>query len=241
MAFQLPESCPPFFLPFLYDQSFLDSGQLLFTSSIFADNADTELRDIYEFVEEFGRGTELIEGYYDTQREHFNEFLVDDAVITDMSLALASAAITMTAVLIHTRSIWLTVVGFFQIVLSFPLAFFIYKFVAGISFFPFLNFIGVFILFALGADVIFVAVDKWKNARIDLTDSADVTEVAAVALPDAAGAMFLTTFTTAVAFFATSVCAVSPSKSSIRHILPCLITIVSLNSQSSALPFFAAC
>ena len=93
-------------------------------------------------------------------------------------------------------------------------------------------------IFALGADDIFVAVDKWKNARLhhkDLTTE----EVAGIALPDAAGmsffpklqflsvklciesvyfycfvkssgAMLLTTSTTAVAFFATAICPVAP-------------------------------
>jgi predicted RND superfamily exporter protein len=54
-------------------------------------------------------------------------------------------------------------------------------------------------------------VDKWKNARLE--HPKETTEyVAAVALPDAASAMFLTTLTTAVAFFATAICPVAPIK-----------------------------
>merc|ERR1712232_5236 len=53
-----------------------------------------------------------------------------------------------------------------QITLSFPLSYFVYTFFGGLKFFPFLNFIGVFVIFALGADHVFVAVDKWKNARL---------------------------------------------------------------------------
>lgn len=75
--------------------------------------------------------------------------------------------------------------------------------------FPFLNFIGVFVAAALGADYIFVTVDKWKNARLE-NQSASTEDIAAIALPDAAGAMFLTTSTTAVAFFATTICPVTP-------------------------------
>ena len=60
------------------------------------------------------------------------------------------------------------------------------------SSFPFLNFIGVFVVFAIGADDIFVAVDKWKNARIEAPNTSTV-EVATVALPSAAKGMFLTT------------------------------------------------
>jgi hypothetical protein len=62
------------------------------------------------------------------------------------------------------------------------------------------KFIGVFVLFALGADNVFVVVDKWKNARIR-NQGGLVEEIAAVALPDAMVAMFLTSIMTAVAFF----------------------------------------
>jgi hypothetical protein len=126
-----------------------------------------------------------------------------------MILAMCSAAITVVAILVHTRSPWLTIVGLVQIGLSFPLAYFVYTFIARLEFFPFLNFIGVFVVFALGADDVFVAVDKWKNARLDHRFGT-VEEIAAVALPDAAGAMFLTTSTTAVAFFGTAICPVAP-------------------------------
>merc|ERR1740124_769219 len=75
--------------------------------------------------------------------------------------------------------------------------------------FPFLNFIGIFVVAALGADDIFVAVDKWKNARME-HPNATTEEVASIALPDAASAMFYTTITTCVAFFATAICVVAP-------------------------------
>jgi uncharacterized membrane protein (DUF4010 family) len=67
----------------------------------------------------------------------------------------------------------------------------------------------VVVQFALGADDVFVAVDKWKNARLSRPD-APVQEIAAKAFPDAAVAMLLTTLTTAVAFFGTAVCSVAP-------------------------------
>lgn len=75
--------------------------------------------------------------------------------------------------------------------------------------FPFLNLIGVFVAAALGADYVFVSVDKWKNARLE-NQSVSTQEVAALALPNAASAMFLTTSTTVVAFFATMICPVAP-------------------------------
>lgn len=60
--------------------------------------------------------------------------------------------------------------------------------------------------------MVFVAVDKWKNARLAKGWDVPVADIAIVALPDAANAMFLTTLTTAVAFFGTAICPVAPIK-----------------------------
>lgn len=62
----------------------------------------------------------------------------------------------------------------------------------------------------VGADDVFVAVDKFRNAAGKLGPKASIEDVAAVALPDAANAMLLTSITTAGAFFATAVCPVAP-------------------------------
>jgi hypothetical protein len=60
-----------------------------------------------------------------------------------MALALGSAVIVAIAIVVHTRSPMITGVGLLQIVLSFPLSYFVYKFVFGYDFFPFLNFLGM--------------------------------------------------------------------------------------------------
>lgn len=207
---ELPESCPFGFHPILVQDDFGETELVMYTSSIFATD-ETHVDEMYEKVDSFDKGSDSIEGAYDTQYEHFSTVFTDAAVSRDMTLAMGSAVITFLAILIHTRSPFLTGIGLLQIVLSFPLSFFVYTFICGFEFFPFLNFIGVFVVFALGADDIFVAVDKWKNARIK-HPKASVEEVAAIALPDTAGAMFLTTITTAIAFFGTAICPVAPIK-----------------------------
>jgi hypothetical protein len=207
---ELPESCPFGFHPVLVQGDFGETELVMYTSSIFATD-ETHVDEMYEKVDSFDKGSDLIEGAYDTQFENFSDLFRDDAVTRDMTLAMGSAVITFLAILIHTRSPFLTGIGLLQIILSFPLAFFVYTFICGLVFFPFLNFIGVFVVFALGADDIFVAVDKWKNARI-MHPKASVEEIAAIALPDTAGAMFLTTITTAIAFFGTAICPVAPIK-----------------------------
>jgi len=213
---QLPESCDnSLFYTSMIDSMFHQTGNIHYTSSIFATpDTKSDIKELYDNVPNYDRGSasNLIEGAYDTQKNDFGLLLSDRSIGRDMSLAAGSAFISGLAILVHTRSCFLTTVGIIQITLSFPLSYFVYTFFGGLKFFPFLNFIGVFVIFALGADHVFVAVDKWKNARLKYGNRASTEFVAAHALPDAAGAMLLTTSTTAVAFFGTAICPVAPIK-----------------------------
>ncbi len=206
----LPMSCPFGFSSHMVDLNFLETGVLLYTSSIFVTDSE-KLAEIYSLIGQFDRGGQSVAGAYDTQKQNFNLRFQNEVLKRDIALAFGSAVIVIAAIFVHTRSIFITFVGILQIGLCFPLAHFVYVFVAGYSFFPILNFLGIFVAFALGADDVFVAVDKWKNARLD-DKTASTIEIAAVALPDAAKAMLLTTLTTSLAFFATGVCPVAPIK-----------------------------
>jgi hypothetical protein len=209
-AGSLPDSCPFGFSPHMVDLNFEETGTLFRTSSIFV--TDNEyLGQLYDLLDEYDRGGILLRGAYDTQKQNFNFRYQTEALRDDMALALGSSLIVAVAVLIHTRSPLVTLVGLLQILLSFPLAYFIYVWVAGYSYFPVLNFIGVFVVFAIGADDVFVAVDKWKDARLGNL-AASTPEIAELALPDAAKAMLSTTLTTTLAFFATAACPVAPIK-----------------------------
>lgn len=189
----MPGSCPFGFHPLMVDRNFgTDNPTSRYTSTAFVSSSVAD--DLYAHAGEYDTAdfSSVVSGAYDTYWEDFVNSYVDSALLSDMALAMGSAVITATAILIHTRSPWLTTIGLFQITLSFPLAYFVYSLIIQLDFFPFLNFIGVFVVFALGADDIFVAVDKWKNARLEMP-YAMTEDVAAEALPDAASAMFLTT------------------------------------------------
>ena len=205
-----PDSCPPWFNPTMLDELYDTTKRIQYTSSVFATSYD-DIDQLYDAADKYSRGEDHIEGAYDTQDEDFVNLSLDAQLGLDMMLALASAFITTIAMIVHTRSLFLAGTGLLQITLSFPLAYTVYKFLGQLDFFPFLNFIGVFVLFALGADDVFVAVDKFKNARLRKPD-ATVQEIAKLAFPDAASAMLLTTATTAVAFFGTAICPVAPIK-----------------------------
>jgi len=139
----LPESCPVGFSPSLVDADFSASNPIVrYTSSIFISNSD--LDGLWDNVDAYDRAadSDVVTGVYDTQYELFVGYTADEALVMDMSLALGSALVTGIAILVHTRSPWLTVIGLGQIIFSFPLAFFTYSLIAQLQFFPFLNFIG---------------------------------------------------------------------------------------------------
>ncbi|KAL7542061.1 hypothetical protein ACHAWF_007089 [Thalassiosira exigua] len=208
------------FSPAVVDELFLPSEggkRVRYSSSIYATKrANDVVEAMYDANQDDdaydrgGRGGGA-EAVYDTIDEDFSDLYADAIVGRDMTLAVGSAGVTVFAMLLHTRSPFLTFIfmGLLQILLSFPLSYFVYHFLGGIVFFPFLNFIGIFVVFALGADDVFVAVDKWKNARNELPH-ATTEQVAALALPDAAYAMLLTSVTTSVAFFSTAISPVGP-------------------------------
>ncbi len=64
----------------------------------------------------------------------FNEYMVEDAVYLGLALALISLAI-----LFYTQSVFITIATLLAITYALALAYFIYTFVCGIKFFPFMN------------------------------------------------------------------------------------------------------
>jgi predicted RND superfamily exporter protein len=210
-SYGTPTKCPPGFQTSLIDQNFGENGSnVLRHSSSYFVTYKIDDKDLYDVRSQYGYTDEsIVTSAYDTLQETQNEIYVNSILVSDMTLAVGSLTITFLAMGIHTKSFWLTIMGVLQIIYSVPLSYFVYYFIAGLRFFPFLNFIGVFVAAALGADDVFVAVDKWKNARLK-HPTATTQDIAEIALPDAAGAMLLTTSTTTVAFFATTICPVTP-------------------------------
>jgi len=190
-----------------------NGGRSQYSSSIFDTASVVNGTVLYENVDGFdqAKDSKIVDGAYDTGADELAEIHSDSLVASDMTLALGSAVVITIAVMLHTQSPLITGLGLLQIALSFPMAYFVYNLILGFEYFPFLNFIGVFVVFALGAGDIYVAFDKWTNYRKNnMTKSTEF--VAAYALPESLSAMFLTTITTALAFFATAICPVAPIK-----------------------------
>ena len=71
----------------------------------------------------------------------FNEYLIEDAIY----LAIALTFICL-AILAYTQSVFITVATLLAIIYALALAYFIYTFICGISFFPFMNILAAVIV-----------------------------------------------------------------------------------------------
>jgi len=208
------EFCSFDYLPNVVDANFGRDGnrKVRYTSSFFNTKSDDiaplDFYDIYESFDEADGTT--VRGVYNVETDEIIHEKTEESQNADVNIALVSLGITIFALLAHSKSPWLTLIGFLQIVTAVPLAYFFYSSITRIKFFPILNLVGLFVASAIGADDIFVATDKWRNARVASPKEATTEDIAEVALPDAAGAMFLTTATTSVAFISTCICPIAP-------------------------------
>ena len=203
------------------DSEFLQTGLVKYTSSIYATRSNATLvasmydadssDKFYTFSQDDNSPFEQevyevgVNSLYSTGKAGFYELYLNEILPKEAAISIAATVITSLCILIHTRSPFLTLLGLMQIILALPWAYSVYYFIFGLSFFPFVNINALFIVFALGADDIFVVVDKWKSYRRQLPNTFTTEQVAKIALPDAAYATFVTSITTSVAFFASAI------------------------------------
>ena len=101
---------------------------------------------------------------YSNEDRALKDLKVDAALNQDMVLSAIAVFIVLALIWLHTGSVLLTAGGLLQILLAFPSAVFLTTCVFQIKFFPFLNFIGIFVIAGVGADDCFVMYDKWIQA-----------------------------------------------------------------------------
>lgn len=122
----------------------------------------------------------------------------------DMLLALFAVVFVFICLWAHSGSLFLATVGMMEIILSLPIAFVLYRVVLGLKYFDALNSMTLFVVLAIGADDIFVLMDAYKQSLYYKEAYVDFRTRMTFAYRRAAGAMFVTSFTTMAAFVATA-------------------------------------
>lgn len=129
----------------------------------------------------------------------------------DFLAPIASIAVVITWILIHTGSVFVGGLGMLQILLSIPFSFSFYKFVLGIPFFSQMHILTIFLVLGVGADDVFVLNDAWKQSLTAVPREAGEDKEAFLAkrmfyaYKRTASAVFNTSFTTAMAFVSTGI------------------------------------
>ena len=147
-------------------------------------------------------------------KDHIEAAVNNKFVFKDLYWALFSFLLIFIYMTVVTNSIFLATLGMTHIFLSFFCTYAIYKtaihWLAGVEWFPFLLWLGLFVICGIGADDIFVYVDAWRQSQVVLPKSTPLANRISWVHRRASGAMFITSFTTACAFFSNTVNYVIP-------------------------------
>lgn len=127
--------------------------------------------------------------------------LFQDYLLMDTVYPAIAIVIVLLVMCVYTRSMFITLMTMFAIISSLIVSYFLYRVVFNFEFFPFMNLTALIILVGIGADDAFVLCDVWNYTKLD-RPQADTSETVSLTLQHAALSMFVTSFTTAAAFYA---------------------------------------
>lgn len=127
--------------------------------------------------------------------------LFQDYLLTDTVYPAIAIMIVLLVMCVYTRSVFITLMTIIAIVSSLIVSYFLYRMVFNFEFFPFMNLTALIIVVGIGADDAFVLCDVWNYTKFD-KPHAELSETVGVSLQHAALSMFVTSFTTAAAFYA---------------------------------------
>ena len=222
---QVPQSCTRFnavynILHHLTDKDFLSGGS---NSSLFLrysvvlvpvkENENFQV-DIYKSRL---KGSDLTDGDvtlsgYELSKLKFEMF--NERMLADLYLAAIAMFVIMIILWLYTRSLLVTSLLGLIVVASLLISYFIYTVVLRMKFFPFLNILTSVFLVGIAADDAFVYIDIWnqstrehrkKRGREPLNDKERDEELICITketMSHASLSMFVTSFTTSSAFFA---------------------------------------
>ncbi|KAG5331523.1 DISP1 protein, partial [Acromyrmex charruanus] len=131
--------------------------------------------------------------------------LFDHDILSDSSLVLVGFIFVTFCIWAYTGSIVLTIATFFAVVFSLGISYAIYTVVLHIKFFPFMNLLAIVVAVGIGADDAFIYCKVWESKKEQKLSNDGLVLLVQETMIHAFPAMFVTSLTTAVAFFASIV------------------------------------
>lgn len=127
------------------------------------------------------------------------EVLFDESLVWDTWLILLGALFVCLCMWMYTESFFVTFMTIIAICLSLGMSYFFYTIVFDLKFFPFMNLLACVVSVGIGADDAFIYCKVWNCVKSEKS-SASLQQVVQETLNHALLSMFITSFTTAVAF-----------------------------------------
>ena len=189
---------PTFLKTALVTEKLTDSYSL--TDTLYKSVYEKELKDLKQATS--GKVQVAAFQFHDLRFTIFSTQLLTEASLIAIALVLVLFAVWM-----YSGSIFIGLMTFACVILALVLAYFIYGIVFRLPFFPFLNVLTLIFLVGIGADDAFVYMGVYSEAKTmfpyqhDIGYEDNLTNWTAYTLKRALLAMFVTSFTTAAAFY----------------------------------------
>lgn len=162
------------------------------------DKAQTLAGDAFGVIldEAYTNGVGLLKIHYLMQTLMMSS--VQKQVIWDLLLVCGSVVFIFIFMILQTQSLWITGWGVFSIFSSFFGANIVYRILLDFRYVGIFHVLSVFIILGIGADDVFVFYDTWRASKEK--GFPNLLQRFSYTYKHAAGAMFITSFTTFVAF-----------------------------------------
>lgn len=191
-------------LHYITDIHFLQAGRpnsthLQYAMTLIPVAAGSAAEAIYKNLEErsLQQGTTQIAAiHFGIKQSLFDHFLIRDSLWFSVAIIVIFLIIWL-----YTTSLFLTIMTILCIFLALEISYFLYTFIFKISFFPFMNLLTIVIMIGVGADDMFIYCKVWSLAKSE-KNVGTLEKIISDALRHASLPMFVTSLTTAAAFYA---------------------------------------
>lgn len=201
---------------FLSDSNFAKNSDFLYLTIASEQLNDPYDNTFYKSIYDTGLKdlTKKVQGHIQVVAFEFGDLkfsLFEKKLFLEGALLSSAVLIVFILIMIYSRSIFIGLMTFFCIIIATVWAYFCYGIIFRLSFFPFLNVLTLIFLVGIGADDAFVYMGAWKEAmklipcdRNNVLTDATLVQWTVYSLKHAIIAMFVTSFTTAAAFFSSA-------------------------------------
>ena len=170
--------------------------------------------DVYKQVL---KGSDYVDGDVELSGYELSQLkfkIFNERMLTDLYLAAIAMLIIMVILWLYTSSFLITCLTALIVISSLVIAYFVYTKILGMKFFPFLNILTSVFLVGIAADDAFVYIDIWNQFTLEQREKLkqppsskeerdkELIRVTTNTMKHASLSMFVTSFTTSSAFFA---------------------------------------